>query len=207
MNTNLNFVHFLPAQEAVLTPWKNQLGYSRQIAIEPPGVDFAKDPFLWRISSATVEQTCEFSAFPDFLRILAVVKGTQMVLHLDQGQEMAALQLGEVFEFTGSSSVRAELARGPITDLGIIFDPKNVRAKMTKLTFKSKPRSFTLTQKAVLFYVVSGQVSASVYPGEIAHALGVGDVLRINELAGYERIILLEPKAENTALMVVEIDW
>jgi len=199
-------VSFLTRDAVPWKPWKNSQGTTRELAIEPPGVDFGREKFLWRISSAMIQQNCDFSSFPGYQRILGLCEGKELVLKLPNA-EMAALRPGETFEFLGATAVHAEVPRGPVTDFGVIFDPHKVRASLNVLKFKQAPRSFTLQGRNVFFFGVSGKVVASVYPGELIHGLEPGDALRVHELKNEERVILLEPKATNSLLFAVELSF
>jgi environmental stress-induced protein Ves len=52
--------------------WKNGLGETTEMAIRPeggepnPGVNFAKDAFLWRLSSSEVKDSCNYSIMPGY---------------------------------------------------------------------------------------------------------------------------------------------
>ncbi len=55
-------------------PWKNGLGRTRELAIQPPGAGM--DDFLWRVSVAEVETAAPFSAFPGVDRVISAKSAT-----------------------------------------------------------------------------------------------------------------------------------
>ncbi len=95
-------------------PWKNGLGVTEEIAIEPEGASMA-DPFLWRLSSAVVRADGPFSLFPGYDRTLIVVDGDGMALDVD-GRATTLDALGDPFVFPGDVPVTGTLRGGPIRD-------------------------------------------------------------------------------------------
>src|SRR5207253_2061990 len=55
--------------------WRNGLGHTDQIAIEPPTAKLAAGDYLWRISTAQIARGSEFSLFPEHDRILVILAG------------------------------------------------------------------------------------------------------------------------------------
>lgn len=205
----LGYAQCIKASEYQKMEWKNHRGTTNQIAIEPPDSDFAKSNYLWRLSSAPVLEPGSFSKFAGYERLLTITKGKQMLLRFGDGQEFAALKFGEVFRFSGDAEVRSELPQGKIEDLNLVFRKDKIRAEMSVLKFTKKPRSFHLEADHIFFFVVAGGFAASTYPGEINFKLEVGDTLRIGELpaeqAKEERLVLLEPKIDNSIIAAIEI--
>jgi hypothetical protein len=54
----------LTPREYVRMGWKNGLGTTDEIWVDPPGANFRQDPFVYRLSSAQVSASCSFSLFP-----------------------------------------------------------------------------------------------------------------------------------------------
>ncbi|KAJ3361689.1 hypothetical protein HDU91_003798 [Kappamyces sp. JEL0680] len=46
--------------------WKNGLGATTEIAIQPPTANFHTDPFLWRLSATEITDSFNFSLFPSY---------------------------------------------------------------------------------------------------------------------------------------------
>jgi environmental stress-induced protein Ves len=53
-------------------PWKNGLGVTREIAVEPVGASM--DDFLWRVSIADVDTASPFSTFPGIDRTIVLLE-------------------------------------------------------------------------------------------------------------------------------------
>lgn len=113
----------LPKSAFTRSLWKNGLGHTDQIAIEPPSADLKKGDYLWRISSATIAQASPFSVFPDHDRALVILNGTGLKLvHTDEGfEEAVELPPLEPYEFPGDIQSRCELLDGPVRDLSVFF--------------------------------------------------------------------------------------
>ncbi len=196
------FATTIQAKSLAASPWKNGGGLTKQIAIYPAHASLEKGDFTWRLSSAQIEKPGPFSSFPDFRRFLALVKGEALTLKFPQTEK--TLRRGGVIEFAGQESVTAELPEGPVTDLGIIFDPDQALVKLSVLRLENRVRSFTLTAPNVFFFVMSGELAASVYPGEKESILLPGDTLRIDPWRE-ERIAYLDPGKGRAELVAVEI--
>ena len=77
----MNLVH-LKAADYVCSTWSG--GTTTQVAIAPAGAVYADRTFLWRISSATVDlDVSDFTALPDYNRLIATLEGEIDVTHND----------------------------------------------------------------------------------------------------------------------------
>jgi environmental stress-induced protein Ves len=95
--------------------WKNGLGWTTELAIEP-----AEGEFDWRVSIAEVDSDCEFSRFPGIDRSLLVLEGAGMVLHVEGEQPVHLLAAGEAHRFAGELATRCELLGGPTRDFNVM---------------------------------------------------------------------------------------
>src|SRR5262245_28609327 len=100
-------------------PWKNGLGTTREIAINPAGSTMTDAAFRWRFSIADVPQSGPFSSFPGIDRHIMVINGTGMVLRVGSG---APERLGPFapFAFSGDAETSCELIDGPIQDFNLM---------------------------------------------------------------------------------------
>lgn len=198
------FAALLKSSQYRQQPWKNGRGTTAEIAVEPLGVSL--DSMLWRLSSAPVAEEGPFSLFPGYSRLLVLVDGTELRL---KGEDREfSLRAGKVHGFSGDEKIEASLPGGPVRDLGLIFDPKRVRAKLSWIPFPAKARSFELSARANFFFVAQGEFAASVYPGEYNFGPRKGDALRVDTVPGEPpRIVLLQPTAPDSAMVGAEIDW
>ena len=76
--------HLTP-KDYITTKWSG--GLTTQLGIAPEGAVYADRDFLWRLSSATVEDAeSDFTALPDYERLISTLEGTRLQPHAPQGQ-------------------------------------------------------------------------------------------------------------------------
>lgn len=197
------FATLLKPADFKVMPWKNGRGTTAEIAVEPPGAAIDSDSLLWRLSSAKITESGEFSPFPGFDRFLTLTEGKEVTI---SGAEKIRLRSGDVHHFSGDQSVSAELQAGPVADLGLIYRRGKVRAEMNVLDFTARARSFRMDSPENFFFVISGSFSASCYPGEKRFALEAGMALRVCAPPGeQEVVVLLEPGASGAQVAAIEI--
>ncbi|MGZ3653050.1 MAG: HutD/Ves family protein [Bdellovibrionota bacterium] len=197
-----SFVELIEGDSLKATPWKNGGGSTKQIAIFPPPASLELGDFLWRLSTAEVSKPGPFSIFPDFDRLVTLVRGEELVLGFHRIHK--ALKPGMVLHFEGEEEVTSELPKGPVMDLGLIYDRDQAMAKMSLIDIEKRPRSFALTAPTVLLYCLSGDVQAMVYPGEHEFEVNAGDTLKIGA-HNEERVVFLDPGKGKAKLAAVEI--
>lgn len=100
-------------------PWKNGLGRTREIAVEPPGAGM--DDFLWRVSVAEVDSAAPFSAFPGIDRVIALLDGAGFSMRLDDARTHALTTPCAPFSFPGEARVEVALAGGPTRDFNLML--------------------------------------------------------------------------------------
>lgn len=196
------FAELIEGSSIASVQWKNGIGSTKEIAIFPPKASLAQLDFLWRFSTAEVIQPGPFSSFPDFDRLLTLVKGEELILSFQRIHK--ALKPGQVLHFQGEEKVSSELPKGPVTDLGLIFDRDQAMAKMSLVDIAERPRSFALTAPTVLLFCISGDLQAMVYPGEHEFEMAAGDTLRVGTHPD-ERVVFLDPGKSRVKLAAVEI--
>ncbi len=196
------FAQLIESESLVAAAWKNGGGSTKQIAIHPPVASLEKGDFLWRLSTAEVTKPGAFSIFPDFDRLLTLVTGDELVLEFQKIHK--SVRPGMVLHFQGEEPVRSDLPKGPVSDLGLIYDRDQVLAKMSLLEVAKRPRSFALTAPTVLLFALGGSVTAIAYPGEEEFDLEAGDTLRIGAHVE-ERLVFLDPGKDSVRLAAIEI--
>lgn len=119
-------VHVLTAQDYRSMPWKNGQGVTLEVArSHGEGLD----DFDWRVSIADVKAAGPFSHFLNRQRIIGVLEGEGMVLHVDD-QNPVTLRQKAFFAFKGESHVHAELVKGAIRDFNLIYNPEKYSARL-----------------------------------------------------------------------------
>lgn len=153
----------------VLTPddykrstWKNGLGHTDEIAIHPDGADLRRGDFLWRLSSARIEQASPFSVFPNHDRILIVLKGEGVHLThtFEPGADEEEVDVPPLsaYEFPGDIPSRCELLNGPITDLSIFVRKAEVEAMADTVTInEGEPYSWVPSGRWNFAFAAGGQ--------------------------------------------------
>lgn len=117
-------------------PWKNGLGVTAEIDRFP-----RHDPYLWRLSQATISQDGPFSKYPGYDRLLAITDGHGISLNERR------LMPGQVIAFSGETESSCRLRDGPVTDLGLIYDRDTIEAEMSFVSGK-----IDLNRKAIYFF-------------------------------------------------------
>ena len=99
-------------------PWKNGLGSTREIAVQPSGA--GSDDFLWRVSIAEVDTAAPFSRFPGIDRQIALLDGNGFTMTLDDGRVHPLTTLFAPFAFAGEARVAVSLLDGPTRDFNLM---------------------------------------------------------------------------------------
>ncbi|MCD2528788.1 HutD family protein [Providencia huaxiensis] len=116
----------LTTQDYRNMPWKNGQGSTLELArSHGEGLD----DFDWRVSIADVKTAGAFSFFENRQRIIGVLEGEGLILHVDKNPAVT-LQQKEFFAFNGDSEVYAELIQGAIRDFNVIYNPEKYQARL-----------------------------------------------------------------------------
>jgi environmental stress-induced protein Ves len=99
--------------------WKNDLGWTSEIALSPPGADFASGAFDWRLSLAEVEADSAFSPLPGIDRTIALLEGDGMVL-FEGANETVLERRGQLHAFPGDAEVQCRLIGGACRDFNVM---------------------------------------------------------------------------------------
>lgn len=124
-------MRLLRASDRTPAPWKNGGGVTWELAAGPVGAGL--DTFDWRISIAEVAVGGPFSSFPGIDRILTVLSGEGMALHVAGYGSTTLGSESEPFAFPGDLPCNATLAAGPIKDLNIMVRRHKWRADARRL--------------------------------------------------------------------------
>ena len=128
-------------------PWKNGRGITNEICIFPAGAKLEKNDFLYRLSSAPIEQDSDFSFFPGMSRLLIPIKGAGFKLNSKVYEKF------EVASFSGGEKIRCSLLKGPVLDFGVMFDSAKIKIQARVLHLKST-MSFALDPYKTYFFTV-----------------------------------------------------
>lgn len=99
----MSIQHLKPA-DYITTKWSG--GLTTQLGIAPEGAVYADRDFLWRLSSATVEDAeSNFTALPDYERLISTLEGEIELNH--NGGEKLTLRPYEVHRFDGGDETHS----------------------------------------------------------------------------------------------------
>lgn len=110
-------------------------GTTTQIAIFPPEAEYADRDFLWRVSSAAVElEESDFTALPDYERLISTLKGEIRLTH--KGGAPLRLRPLEIHAFSGADATHS---RGRCTDFNLMLRRGRVSGTMEALRLTESP--------------------------------------------------------------------
>src|SRR5262245_64441943 len=136
-------------------PWKNGLGTTREIAIDPPGASMSDAGFRWRLSIADVAQSGPFSAFPGIDRTIMVIKGNGMVLSVGGRRPQRLDKCFVPYEFSGDAPTDCQLIDGAIKDFNLMVNRSMLRAR-TEVRELSRAESIPFVGSTCIIYLLFG---------------------------------------------------
>ena len=165
-------IELIRADQYTKMLWKNGAGFTLEIARSVGDADFD-----WRISMADVTTSGPFSLFPNKQRIISVLNGQGVVLHVDD-LPANKLNQGDIFAFHGESQVQSELVDGAIRDLNLIYDPAKFHARFQRVD-GTEAQTF-LSSADLIFIFNSGSETEVAIEGE-AFLLAAYGTLKIQK--------------------------
>ncbi|PPC04960.1 hypothetical protein ApiMCR8900_11495 [Acinetobacter pittii] len=161
--------------------WKNGAGFTLEIARSLGEADFD-----WRISMADVTTSGPFSLFPNKQRIISVIDGQGMVLHIDD-LPATTLNQGDIFAFHGESQVQSKLVDGAIRDLNLIYDPAKFHARFQWLN-EAAEQAFISSADLIFIFNHVGETEVNVDDDFVQ--LAAHETLKIEKKSGVTSINL-----------------
>ena len=152
----------LTEQDYQISSWSG--GKTIQIAIAPEGAVYADRDFLWRLSSATVDlEESDFTALPDYVRLIAPVHGQMELTH--NGGTPVNLMPYEVHRFDGADATHS---RGQCTDFNLMLRKGACGGRLSPLGDGSSREEILTPEpgtEVLVIYCTEGHVSV-MYKGE-----------------------------------------
>ena len=197
-------VQKIARDQQVTSRWSG--GSTTQLAICPSGADYGERNFLWRLSSATVEQeTSIFTPLPDYDRIISVVSGGLCLKH----QSLPPVVLAPYGRHDFDGGIQT-VSTGKATDFNIMTLKGRCRASLETLRLQSgsccilsgysRMGGFERYTKAI--YCAKGAVEVTVSSG--IFVLEQGELLLLS--ARQEEDFFLEISAkQDTGLFLCDI--
>jgi environmental stress-induced protein Ves len=117
--------HVLPAHLYRRERWKNQRGWTREIARSPSPGDWN-----WRLSIAEIEEDAPFSRFDGVERELVLMSGNGVRLRFDDGEAHELRPPHGRLRFAGERTVSGELIDGPTQDFNLMWRRDAIDAQL-----------------------------------------------------------------------------
>ncbi|MDO7482364.1 HutD family protein [Acinetobacter baumannii] len=187
-------IELIRADQYTKMLWKNGAGFTLEIARSQGNTDFE-----WRISMADVTTSGPFSLFPNKQRIISVLDGEGMVLHVDN-LPAKKLKQGDIFAFHGESQVQSELVDGAIRDLNLIYDPAKFHARFQWLNDAAE-QVFISSADLIFIFNQGGETQVKVDDHSVQ--LTAHETLKIERNAGVTSISF--PKKQLKSCYVIEL--
>ena len=154
-------VRVIDASQHRTMPWKNGLGTTTEIAIDPPGVNLA-GRFRWRLSIALVQSSGPFSAFPGYERTIMVIEGRGMELAVGSNSPRRLDRPFEPFLFSGDAPAECRLIDGPIRDFNLMVNRSVLRSRTEVWHLDRMPRLIGLSSADWIIHCLSGAIDLQV---------------------------------------------
>ncbi|WGM24817.1 HutD/Ves family protein [Acinetobacter pittii] len=168
-------IELIRADQYTKMLWKNGAGFTLEIARSQGEGDFE-----WRISMADVTTSGPFSLFLNKQRIISVLDGQGMVLHVDD-LPAKKLNQGDIFAFDGESHVQSELVDGAIRDINLIYDPAKFHARFQRLNDAAEQ---TFISSADLIFIFNQGTETEVNVDDHSFQIAATETLKIEKNGG-----------------------
>jgi len=192
--------------------WKNGLGFTDEISIHPETAELRRANFLWRISSARIEQASPFSVFPDHDRVIVILKGNGLRLThtFDGDEDSTVLPLLAPYEFPGDVPSRCELVSGGVTDLSVFFRKGEVDALVEVVDGPVEGSNFSWRPSGRWNFAFAARGSFEVAATSVVEAdtLDEGSALRVDlseELTEEQVITFASNAASDGKLILISL--
>ncbi|MGH8157679.1 MAG: HutD/Ves family protein [Rhodanobacter sp.] len=136
--------------------WKNGLGSTREIAVQPSSI--GSDDFVWRVSIAEVDSAAPFSSFPGIDRQIVLLDGNGFTMTLDDRRTHALTTPFVPFAFAGESKVAVSLVDGPTRDFNLMVRRAQARGEIRA---SQQPGEQSPDPSTVLIYCAHGVIETA----------------------------------------------
>lgn len=182
-------VRRLHAADYRRTRWKNDGGWTTELACDPPAnAEGVAGAFRWRISIAEIERDGPFSAFPDIDRDLVLLAGNGMELDIDDAAPLRMDRRLQAVRFAGEQAVQCRLLAGPTRDFNVMVRRGEVSAEVVARPLTGSMLLFREPGVRWFVHVLAGQATLQVDGTTIEAALN--DSLILEPTAAHARGVL-----------------
>lgn len=144
----------IPANEYRRERWKNQLGWTREIA---RGGGDGGESWDWRLSIAEIERDAAFSTFPGIDRELVLLAGNGLRLRFEDGQTVELQPPHDKHRFAGERTVTGELLDGITHDFNLMWRRDRVQAELWHRPLVGPMVIFAEPHATWAVYLMAGQ--------------------------------------------------
>lgn len=163
----------IPHSEIATTRWSG--GTTTQLAIWPENASYAGRNFLWRVSSATIEdEESEFTQLNDYMRILMVLDGALTLTH-GPGHSVPLGRFDQT-RFPGSAPTRS---RGRATDFNLMMQVGQNGFVEALHIGRYDNTAITVQSESEIFYVYCGDITVALPNGKTV-TVDEGNVLVVH---------------------------
>lgn len=164
--------------------WKNDGGWTTELAAGAASSNDADVAFDWRISIAEIESDGAFSIFPGCDRHIALLDGVGMHLSFDKAAEVELHERLRFVKFDGEWQTHGRLLAGPVRDFNVISRRDTVTTQVLHRPLVG-PMVF-LREAGVTWFIYVADGSAQLVNMDSTHELQTGDSLLLDasEIAG-----------------------
>lgn len=155
-------------------PWKNGLGTTAEIAIDPPGADLGSR-FRWRLSIATVQGSGPFSTFSGYERTIMLIEGRGMDLAVGSASPRRLDRPFEPFVFPGDAPVECSLIDGPVRDFNLMVDRSLLHSHTEVWQLGSLPRAIAPSPGDRIVHCFDGTIDLTMDAARWSCRLGPDD--------------------------------
>ena len=141
----------IKASDYRIMPWKNGLGTTVEIAIEPADAKAGGD-FNWRLSVATIGASGPFSAFPGYDRVLVPLSGGTVELHHGNAAGTSVLKPFEPYLFKGEWETQCNLDAEVARDFNVMTKRSWGKAQVDSKSLASDEKT-TIASAADYFFI------------------------------------------------------
>ena len=171
---------YLTQPDYTVSRWTG--GTTTQLAIFPPDASYGARDFLWRVSSAAVEdERSTFTPLPDYDRRLMLLDGSLLLRH-DDGEPLR-LDAFQVHAFDGGAATESQ---GRCRDFNLMLRKGRCRGELRPVRFAGAgeaqlpPLDGDFSHHVLLLYCAAGRGQASL-AGELC-TLAEGESLLAEDI-------------------------
>lgn len=177
-------MRLIPANENRRVRWKNDGGWTTELACDGEG-----EHFRWRASIAEIDSDGPFSSFPNLDRDLILLDGDGIELDIGRTTQRLVRRF-ERIHFAGESPVECRLINGPTRDFNVMARRDLVRAEVVARPLTGSMMLFAETDAEWFIHVLSGHVEARQGDRSLRAETGESLLLDFREASDSMRIAL-----------------